>query len=334
MRSTLGMAKKKHTESAKKSTALPQRLQRVLAAAGIGSRRECEELISEGRVEVDGKIVIEMGVKVDPDSQKIRVDGQRLKMPRLQYFMLNKPPGVVSTAQDPAGRLRVVDLIKTKERVYNVGRLDKSSEGLILVTNDGDLANKLTHPRYGVEKKYLVHVVGKPSRETMEQMQRGIYLAEAKVRVSNVKVKKALKDSTWLEIVLDEGRNREIRRILARLGHKVTRLRRVAIGSLNLGELPLGAHRRLTADEIRTLKKDGEKGGKSRGAYKKKFAKKKATQKRAASGTRKTGKKSRTSKSKRGKKRAVSIGRSGARAKAPARKKPNRKKGGAKKRRR
>ena len=243
MGSTLNMAKKKKIESDKKSVAVPQRLQRVLASAGIGSRRECEQLITEGRVEVEGQIVIELGTKVDPDSQKIRVDGQRLKMPRLQYFMLNKPPGVVSTAQDPAGRVRVVDLIKTKERVYNVGRLDKSSEGLILVTNDGDLANKLTHPRYGVEKRYLIHVVGKPSRETMEQMKRGIYLAEAKVRVSNVKVKKSLKDSTWLEIVLDEGRNREIRRILARLGHKVTRLRRVAIGPLNLGELPLGAHR-------------------------------------------------------------------------------------------
>ena len=328
MRSTLGMAKKKHTESAKKSTALPQRLQRVLAAAGIGSRRECEELISEGRVEVDGKIVIEMGVKVDPDSQKIRVDGQRLKMPRLQYFMLNKPPGVVSTAQDPAGRLRVVDLIKTKERVYNVGRLDKSSEGLILVTNDGDLANKLTHPRYGVEKKYLVHVVGKPSRETMEQMQRGIYLAEAKVRVANVKIKKALKDSTWLEIILDEGRNREIRRILAKMGHKVTRLRRVSIGPLNLGELPLGAHRRLTVEEIRSLKQAADRGtkGSKRAVRRKKFSKKK-TPKRSATAKR-TSKKSRRGK----RKTTVSKGRSGARTKAVPRKKPS--KSNRKKRRR
>lgn len=323
------MAKKKQYEEAPKHFAQPQRLQRVLAAAGYGSRRECETLITDGRIEVDGKIVTQMGVKVDPDSQKIRVDGQRLKMPRLQYFMLNKPPGIVSTAQDPAGRLRVVDLIKTKERVYNVGRLDKSSEGLILVTNDGDLANKLTHPRYGIEKRYIVHVMGKPKRETLAEMKRGIYLAEAKVRVANVKIKKALKDSTWLEIILDEGRNREIRRILAKMGHKVTRLRRVSIGPLNMGELPLGAHRRLTVEEIRSLKQAAERGtkGSKRAVRRKKFSKKKSPARSATA--RRTSKK----KSSRGKRKTtVSKGRSGARAKAVPRKKPS--KSNRKKRRR
>ena len=136
----------------------PQRLQRVMAAAGIGSRRECEIIIEEGRVEVDGQIVVQLGVKVDPATQKVYVDGELLAIEPLQYFMLNKPPGVVSTSRDPSGRARVIDLIKTDKRVYNVGRLDQSSEGLILVTNDGELANRLTHPRYGIQKKYHVQV--------------------------------------------------------------------------------------------------------------------------------------------------------------------------------
>ena len=134
-----------------------QRLQRVMASAGIASRRECEIIIQEGRVEVDGQIIVKLGYKVDPNKQEIYVDAQKLRIEQLQYFILNKPPGVVSTANDPSGRPRVIDLIDTRNRVYNVGRLDQSSEGLILVTNDGELANRLTHPRYGIEKKYHVH---------------------------------------------------------------------------------------------------------------------------------------------------------------------------------
>ncbi len=252
---------KKHKSSTEffRSAGQPQRLQRVLAAAGVGSRRECEQFILDGRVEVDGVIVTQLGTKVDPSKQKVRVDGVRLTQPQLQYYMLNKPPGVVSTASDPSGRVRVVDLIKTDSRVYNVGRLDQSSEGLILVTNDGDLANQLTHPRFGVEKKYLAFVVGCPDRDKLLQITQGIYLAEAKVRVANVRVKKRTKDGTWLEIILDEGRNREIRRILARIGHKVVRLKRVAIGPLNMGDLPLGMHRKLTPEEVQRLKRAAKK---------------------------------------------------------------------------
>ena len=139
-----------------------QRLQRVMAAAGVGSRRDCEAIILAGRVEVDGQTVTELGTKVNITKQSVYVDAVELKTQPLQYFMLNKPPGIVSTSRDPSGRMRVIDLINTRNRVYNVGRLDKSSEGLILVTNDGDLANQLTHPRYGVEKKYHVQVVGHP----------------------------------------------------------------------------------------------------------------------------------------------------------------------------
>jgi len=239
----------------------PQRLQRVMASAGVGSRRECEIIIEEGRVEVDGRVVATLGTKVDPEKQKISVDGERLKVQRLQYFMLNKPPGIVSTASDPSGRLRVIDLIKTNLRVYNVGRLDQSSEGMILVTNDGELANRLTHPRYGIEKKYLVQVDGCPSRPALRQLEEGMYLAAegkhkaVKAKAVQVKFVKRLKSTSWLEIVLDEGRNREIRRLLARIGHKVRVLRRVAIGPLRLGELPVGAHRELTLTELKSLRK-------------------------------------------------------------------------------
>lgn len=230
-----------------------QRLQRALANAGLGSRRECEELIEAGRVEVDGQLVTKLGTKVDPRTQKIRVDGSLVKFARLQYFAVNKPPGVVSTSRDPSGRMRVIDLIKTNERVYNVGRLDKSSEGLILVTNDGDLANRLTHPRYEVQKVYLVQVAGRPEVSDLKKLQQGVYLAEGLAKVVGSRIKKRTKDSTWLEITLEEGRNREIRRLLASIGHKVLRLRRVAIGSLRLGDLPLGAHRRLEKSEIEAL---------------------------------------------------------------------------------
>lgn len=251
-----------------------ERLQKVLAAAGHGSRRACEELILSGRVEVDGEPVQKLGTKVDASVQKITVDGERLVEPKLQYFALNKPPGVVSTSRDPSGRPRVIDLIKTNQRVYNVGRLDKSSEGLILVTNDGELANRLTHPSYGVAKKYHVLVAGRPEHKQLAELRSGIHLAEARVRVSNIVIRKRLRDRTWLEIVLEEGRNREIRRILARIGHKVLQLRRVAIGPLVLGDLPLGMHRKLTAREIKSLQKAGPASTAAKPLTKKKPARK------------------------------------------------------------
>lgn len=232
-----------------------QRLQRVMASAGIASRRECEIIIQEGRVEVDGQIIVKLGYKVDPNKQEIYVDAQKLRIEQLQYFILNKPPGVVSTANDPSGRPRVIDLIDTRNRVYNVGRLDQSSEGLILVTNDGELANRLTHPRYGIEKKYHVQVDGQPKPGDLRKLKEGIYIAEGRVRASNIRFLKKAGTNSWLEIILDEGRNREIRRMLAAIGHKVRVLKRVAIGPLKLGELPKGAHRQLTPQELRALTK-------------------------------------------------------------------------------
>lgn len=224
-----------------------------MAAAGIGSRRECETIIEEGRVEVDGNIVVELGTKVDPAKQKIKVDGSELKPERLQYFILNKPPGVLSTSNDPSGRVRVIDLIQTNQRVYNVGRLDQSSEGLILVTNDGSLAHRLTHPRFGIEKVYHVQVIGRPEVSDLKTLVDGVYLAEGKAQATSAKFIRKGKESSWIEITLTEGRNREIRRLLAKIGHKVRTLKRVSIGPLKLKDLPTGAHRELDGSELKAL---------------------------------------------------------------------------------
>jgi len=235
----------------------PERLQKVLAAAGLGSRRECETYIVEGRVDVDGAIVTELGTKVDPARQRVRVDGVPLPRTRRLYYAVHKPPGVVSTNRDPSGRTRVVDLIETDERLFTVGRLDRSSEGLILVTNDGDFANRLAHPRYEVEKVYRVIVAGQPTPEAIADLRRGVHLAEGLVRVDSVRITKRLKHSTELEVVLKEGLNREIRRLLARIGHKVLALKRIAIGTVRLADLPLGAFRPLTRTELARLMSGG-----------------------------------------------------------------------------
>jgi len=239
----------------------PARLQKFLAGAGVGSRRHCEELISSGRVEVNNRPVTELGTKVLP-RQHVTVDGVPVAASRHVYFLVNKPPGVVSTNDDPAGRTRVVDLLPpTRERLFTVGRLDMSSEGLMLVTNDGELANRLAHPRYGVEKTYQVLVAGSPNLEVLATLRRGVHLAEGVARASSVRVKKTLKQSTLLEIVLSEGKNREIRRVLANVGHKVLRLKRIAIGSLRLGDMVPGEFRRPTNDELRSLR--GQRPGRS-----------------------------------------------------------------------
>ena len=225
------------------------RLQRLLASAGFGSRRQCEELIESGRVDIDGEVVTQLGTTVDPTAHKVRVDGVPLKKQKLVYYAVNKPVGFVTTNRDPHGRPRVVDLVPPDERVFPVGRLDRSSEGLILLTNDGELAQKLTHPKFGVRKVYRVTVAGKVDGETMKKMRQGIYIAEGFVKVEGVKLLKSRSRATELEVVLREGKNREIRRILARLGHKVQQLRRIAVGPLRLGDVPSGAYRVVTPPE-------------------------------------------------------------------------------------
>jgi 23S rRNA pseudouridine2605 synthase len=235
-----------------------QRLQKVLASAGLGSRRQCEELITTGRVDVDRKVVTELGTRVDPTKQSIRVDGVELHTAKLEYYAVNKPSGVLCTNRDPSGRPRVIDLIDARgARLFTIGRLDQYSEGLILVTNDGDLANRLTHPRYGVCKTYRVVVAGNPSHEVLNQLTAGIHLAEGFARAERMEIKTHHKESTVLEMVLREGKNREIRRLLARVGHKVLRLTRVAVGPVRLGTLPSGAVRRLTPDEVKALRREG-----------------------------------------------------------------------------
>jgi 23S rRNA pseudouridine2605 synthase len=219
------------------------RLQKVLAAAGQGSRRQCEQLILAGRVEVDRVAVTELGTRADPQRQEIRVDGVLLPKRKRVYFLVNKPPGFLCTNRDPSGRQRVVDLVPPHDGLFTVGRLDKSSEGAILVTNDGELANRLAHPRYAVAKTYHVDVAGQLPSETLQKLRRGVHLADAYVQMAEAHIKRRHKQSTTLEVVLREGRNREIRRMLAAMGHRVLRLRRIALGPLRLGDLPTGAYR-------------------------------------------------------------------------------------------
>ncbi len=231
-----------------------ERLNKLLAHAGVGSRRHCDELINAGRVSIDGNRVRELGIRVDPAAHEICVDDVPIKVERHVYWLVNKPPGYLCTNFDPSGRPRVLDLIPhVEQRVYTVGRLDEASEGLLLLTNDGDLAFRLMHPKYGVEKTYLVQVAGFPTRDELQQLLRGVYLAEGKVRAKYVKRLKSQGDSTWVKIVLSEGKNREIRRMLAKSGHKVVRLRRTAIGPIELDKLPKGKSRKLKPDELESL---------------------------------------------------------------------------------
>lgn len=240
-----------------------ERLNKVLAHAGLGSRRHCEELILAGRVLVDGQVVRELGTRVAP-GQDVRVDGEPVRGERAVYWVVNKPPGYLSTNRDPAGRPLALDLVPhISQRVYTVGRLDEASEGLLLLTNDGDLAYRLMHPRFGVEKTYLVQVAGSPTPEDLRQLLKGVWLSEGHVRARRVKRLKRQGDSTWLQIVLSEGKNREIRRMLARLEHKVMRLRRIALGPVRLDRLPSGKSRRLSLPEIEALRRAVAPAGKN-----------------------------------------------------------------------
>lgn len=229
------------------------RLQQVLAAAGFGSRRACEELITTGRVDVDGKTA-ELGMKVFPVTQKIRVDGEPLPKIKPIYLAVNKPKGVLCTNRDQQGRRRVIDLIPQKlGRVFTVGRLDQESEGLILLTNDGALCERLAHPRFEVAKKYHVQVAGLVEPELIDRLKKGIHIAEGVVQADEVAIKSRHKLSSILEITLREGKNREIRRMLARIGHKVMHLKRVAVGPVKLGKLVPGDFRPLTREEVSRL---------------------------------------------------------------------------------
>jgi 23S rRNA pseudouridine2605 synthase len=234
------------------------RLQKVLAQAGIGSRRACEILIGDGRVEVNSEVVTEQGRRVDPERDVIRVDGARIPPPRRHlYLALNKPRGVVVTMDDPEGRRTVADLLATggsrvvrNERLFHVGRLDADSEGLLILTNDGELANKLAHPSYLVPKTYIAEVTGLVSAETLRKLRRGITLEDGPVRPASVKITSSAADRTLIKITLQEGRNRIVRRTMEAVGHPVRRLSRIGIGPVRLGNLKVGEYRELTREEL------------------------------------------------------------------------------------
>jgi len=237
------------------------RLQKVLAQAGIASRRACEALISEGRVEVNSEVVLEQGRRVDPDRDVIRVDGARIPPPRRHlYLAMNKPRGVVVTMDDPEGRRTVADVLAMSgsrvvrnERLFHVGRLDSDSEGLLILTNDGELANKLAHPSYHVPKTYIAEVTGLVSAETLRRLRRGITLDDGPIRPTSVKITSSAGDRTLIKITLQEGRNRVVRRTMEAVGHPVRRLSRIGIGPVRLGNLKVGEYRELTRDELGEL---------------------------------------------------------------------------------
>ena len=226
-----------------------ERLQKVLARAGYGSRRVCEELIEEGRVTVDGEIA-ELGRRVDTKTQRIEVDGTRVSAdPDLVYYLLNKPAGVVTTARDPQGRPTVVQSVPDEPRVFSVGRLDAETEGLLLMTNDGDLAHRLTHPSFGIEKEYLAEVEGRPPATAVRRLRRGVELEDGITAPAKV----SLLDPRTLRITIHEGRNRQVRRMCEAVGYPVIRLVRTRIGPIVDRDLRPGEWRLLTAVEVQQL---------------------------------------------------------------------------------
>lgn len=232
-----------------------ERLQRALARAGFGSRRSCEELISAGRVKVNGNLAT-LGDKVDPTRDVVVLNGATVNLdPSVRYLALHKPVGVVTTMRDPQGRRDIREFVPEEPRVFPVGRLDLDSEGLLLLTNDGDLAEALTHPRYGVEKEYLVEVEGRPTPKHLGALRRGVDLDDGPARAKSVRIVDARGARGQLALVMTEGRKREVRRLLEAVGLPVRRLVRVRIGPINLGRLPAGAVRDLTADEVLSLAK-------------------------------------------------------------------------------
>ncbi|HKD90397.1 MAG TPA: pseudouridine synthase [Terriglobales bacterium] len=263
---------------------MPQeRLQKIIAAAGIASRRKAEELISSGRVVVNGQVVTELGAKANPDRDRITVNGQPLRMPEQRlYFMLNKPKGYVSTTSDPQGRRTVLDLVKPllhgSTRLYPVGRLDFHSEGLLLLTNDGDFAQQMTHASHHIPKTYLVKVSGQPSEEALRKLRSGVVIGDERrpgernragykraplktARTAPARIT-LLRNAPnpWFEVTLIEGRNRQIHRMFERVGHFVEKIKRVRFGNLTL-DVETGRFRALTRGEVRSLREFAESQG-------------------------------------------------------------------------
>jgi 23S rRNA pseudouridine2605 synthase len=240
-----------------------ERLQKILSNSGVASRRAAEELILAGRVSVNGAVSSELGSRADPDTDDITVDGVPVVRERYRYFMLNKPPGVVTTVSDEMDRETVLDLVPIGDvQLHPVGRLDRESEGLLIITNDGHLTDLLTHPRYEVEKDYLVGLDSMPSQRDLQRLVRGVESEGERLRASSAQPaappepflgEPTVGAASWLILTLKEGRNREVRRMFTALGRKVHVLRRVRVGPLHLSSLGPGAFRELTAEEVERL---------------------------------------------------------------------------------
>jgi 23S rRNA pseudouridine2605 synthase len=231
------------------------RLQKAMAAAGVGSRRACEALIEAGRVSVDGAVVHEQGRRIDPDAAVVAVDGMRINLRAdLVHLAFNKPQGVLSSMSDPCGRPTLADFVADRpQRLFHVGRLDADSEGLLLLTNDGPLAHRLTHPSFEVRKTYLAEITGPVRGDVGRRLRAGVELEDGPVTVDEFRVVSSVGNRVMVEVVLHEGRNHVVRRVLAEVGHPVSRLVRTAIGPIRLGNLRAGGLRRLSAAELGAL---------------------------------------------------------------------------------
>jgi len=232
-----------------------QRLQKVLVAAGINSRRKCEELILTGAVRVNRKVVDKLPAFVDPEKDTITVNGKKIHTARKVYFLLNKPRGVICTNFDPQGRKKAIDILQTSERIFCIGRLDVDTTGLIILTNDSELANRLTHPRYRLAKTYVAGVKREISGEAVEKLKRGIWLAEGKTDRASVKILKRSYKESLIEITIRQGLNRQVRRMLAKVNLPVKSLKRTKIGKLNARGVGVGKFRMLSKAEVAYLKK-------------------------------------------------------------------------------
>lgn len=231
-----------------------ERLQRVISASGLASRRRAEDFIRDGRVRVDGVVITEMGVKVDPTVQKIELDGKIIPSQRMRYIVLNKPSGYITTMSDERDRRTVMDLVDVSERVVPVGRLDRLTEGLLLFTNDGDVAHRVMHPRFQIEKEYEALLDGHPPRAVLDKLMRGVVIDGEPAKPTMIKPVRIADDGTILRIALHEGRNRIVRRMFESVNYPVLKLRRVRIGPLQLGNIPRGQWRDLTDGELEQLR--------------------------------------------------------------------------------
>ncbi len=246
----------KKTKKTKSSApAGQQRLQKILAASGIDSRRKCETLILEHAVSVNGEIVNELPAFADPEKDDIRVDGQRIKQTKKVYFLLNKPKGVICTSSDPQKRQKAVDLVDCPERVVCVGRLDIDTTGAIILTNDSELVNHLTHPKYELPKTYQIVVRGRVEGADVEKLKKGVWLAEGKTQGAAVKIIRRSHAETTLQVVISQGLNRQIRRMFSQLGFKVKLLKRTQIGDIVLKGIAAGNYKRLTKPQLAYLKR-------------------------------------------------------------------------------